>query len=373
MHFHVRTVSPRQLAGLWSTAMALLPEVSSSYARFERHTRDSEHQYVFRDPKELTRTRLAVRPGEMHFQFISICGAGTDFPSTARHAIPKGNWPTSAAGCTPMATPASSGSSAPVRSARSPVLSMCAASSSMSMPRRARRSRPRRCNAIGALYAVEEAIRAHPPERRAAVRQTEAKGRFDDLERWLRTQLPKLSAKTPLTAAIRYALTRLKRLRPYLEHGFLELDNNAAERALRPIVLGRKNYLFMGSQMCSTASPTIPATASTSCCPGTACPTKLFPKPPDIARAGSANAYECPRNGIWKTLGISRHFPTGIPQPSKTPRHAGLRLALATRDKPGAKLQSLHSRSVSTRLDRADRFDGLPLEGLLNHDVDPRL
>ena len=51
------------------------------------------------------------------------------------------------------------------------------------------------------------------------------------LEHWLHTQLPRLSAKTPLAAAIRYALTRLQRLRPYLEHGFLELDNNAAERS----------------------------------------------------------------------------------------------------------------------------------------------
>ena len=50
-----------------------------------------------------------------------------------------------------------------------------------------------------------------------------------------------------MAAAIRYALTRLQRLRPYLEHGFLELDNNAAERAMRPIVVGRKNYLFLGS------------------------------------------------------------------------------------------------------------------------------
>ena len=46
---------------------------------------------------------------------------------------------------------------------------------------------------------------------------------------------------------IRHALTRLKRLRPYIEHGFLEIDNNPAERAMRPIALGRKNYLFMGS------------------------------------------------------------------------------------------------------------------------------
>ena len=100
---------------------------------------------------------------------------------------------------------------------------------------------------IAALYAVEDELRGQPPQRRAAARGDRAKPLFDDLERWLRTQLPRLSAKTPLAAAIRYALARLKRLRPYLAHGFLEVDNNAAERALRPIALGRKNYLFMGS------------------------------------------------------------------------------------------------------------------------------
>ncbi len=54
--------------------------------------------------------------------------------------------------------------------------------------------------------------------------------------------------RTPLAEAIRYALTRMKKLRPYLDHGFLEPDNNAAERSMRPIALGRKNYLFMGSE-----------------------------------------------------------------------------------------------------------------------------
>ena len=43
-------------------------------------------------------------------------------------------------------------------------------------------------------------------------------------------------------------LLRKKRLRPYLENGFLELDNNSAERSMRPIALGRKNYPFMGSE-----------------------------------------------------------------------------------------------------------------------------
>ena len=100
---------------------------------------------------------------------------------------------------------------------------------------------------IAALYALEEPIRGQAPQHRAAARQTQARPLLNDLEHWLHTQLPRLSAKTPLAAAIGYALTRLQRLRPYLEHGFLELDNNAAERAMRPLALGRKNYLFMGS------------------------------------------------------------------------------------------------------------------------------
>ena len=58
----------------------------------------------------------------------------------------------------------------------------------------------------------------------------------------------RISGKSSLAGAIRYALTRIKKLRPWLEYGFLELDNNTAERSMRPIALGRKNYLFMGSE-----------------------------------------------------------------------------------------------------------------------------
>ena len=61
-------------------------------------------------------------------------------------------------------------------------------------------------------------------------------------------QLTTISGKSPLAAAIRYALTRMERLRPYLDNGILELDNNAAERGMRAIALGRKNYLFVGSE-----------------------------------------------------------------------------------------------------------------------------
>ena len=71
---------------------------------------------------------------------------------------------------------------------------------------------------------------------------------FDGLESWLHDQLPTISGKSPLAMAIRYGLTRMKRLRPCLDHGFLELDNNTAERAMRSVAVGRKNYLFVGSQ-----------------------------------------------------------------------------------------------------------------------------
>lgn len=100
---------------------------------------------------------------------------------------------------------------------------------------------------IAQLYAIEKLARGSPPDRRIEIREAKAKPIFDDLETCLNAQLPSLSAKIPLAAAIRYAAIRIKRLRPYLEHGILELDDNAAERAMRAIALGRKSYLFVGS------------------------------------------------------------------------------------------------------------------------------
>jgi transposase len=101
---------------------------------------------------------------------------------------------------------------------------------------------------IAQLYGVEKDVRGQSPEVRVTARQSRSKPIFEDLETWLHAQLPKISGKSPLAKAIRYALTRMKKLRTWLDHGFLELDNNAAERSMRPIALGRKNYLFMGSQ-----------------------------------------------------------------------------------------------------------------------------
>lgn len=101
---------------------------------------------------------------------------------------------------------------------------------------------------IAQLYAVEKEARGLPPDRRVEIRQARSAPIFDGLESWLHDQLPTISGKSPLAMAIRYGLTRMKRLRPYLDHGFLELDNNTAERAMRSVAIGRKNYLFVGSQ-----------------------------------------------------------------------------------------------------------------------------
>jgi hypothetical protein len=101
---------------------------------------------------------------------------------------------------------------------------------------------------IAELYAVKKAAGGSPPDKRVEIRQVKAKPAFHRLEAWLNAQLRNISGKSPLAAAIRYALTRMVRLRPYLDHGILEIDNNTAERAMRSIALGRKNYLYVGSK-----------------------------------------------------------------------------------------------------------------------------
>ncbi|WP_131727631.1 IS66 family transposase, partial [Thalassovita autumnalis] len=100
---------------------------------------------------------------------------------------------------------------------------------------------------IAQLYAVEKEARGKSPEERVALRQAKAKPDFDNLELWLQGQLRKISGKTKLAEAIRYALNRMPKARGYLSDGRLELDNNTCERTMRPVALGRKNYLFMGS------------------------------------------------------------------------------------------------------------------------------
>src|SRR5512142_756066 len=100
---------------------------------------------------------------------------------------------------------------------------------------------------IGALYGIEEQIRGKPPDERRAVRRSQSKPLLDLLRQWFESTLPKLSRKSDTTAAIRYALSRWDALLRFVDDGCIEMDNNAAERSLRGVALGRKNYLFAGS------------------------------------------------------------------------------------------------------------------------------
>jgi transposase len=100
---------------------------------------------------------------------------------------------------------------------------------------------------IGQLYAIEKEIRGRPPDQRRTVRQTRSRPLLVSLHDWFEASLLKLSRKSDTTAAIRYALTRWDALVRYCDDGRIEIDNCAAERALRAVALGRKNYLFAGS------------------------------------------------------------------------------------------------------------------------------
>jgi transposase len=100
---------------------------------------------------------------------------------------------------------------------------------------------------IGALYAIEKEIHGRSPEQRREMRNTRSRPLLGSLKQWLEETLVKLSKKSDTAMAVRYALGRWEALLRYCDDERLEIDNNAAERALRAVALGRKNYLFAGS------------------------------------------------------------------------------------------------------------------------------
>jgi transposase len=102
---------------------------------------------------------------------------------------------------------------------------------------------------IGALYAVESDIRGQPADQRRAVRCERSRPLLDSMKDWFTQTLERISQKSETAKAIRYALTRWEALNRYCDDGRIEIDNNAAERALRCVALGRKNYLFAGSDV----------------------------------------------------------------------------------------------------------------------------
>jgi transposase len=100
---------------------------------------------------------------------------------------------------------------------------------------------------IGRLFAIEREISGRSPEQRLAARQEHSLPLLDALKSFLDTALDRISGKSSLAQAIRYATTRWEALLRFTRDGRLKMSNNAAERAIRPLALGRKNYLFAGS------------------------------------------------------------------------------------------------------------------------------
>src|SRR5204863_9640938 len=100
---------------------------------------------------------------------------------------------------------------------------------------------------IEPLFDHSRPIAVSPTIIRRAERQRTAQPRIDELATWLDEQLKKLPGKSDLAGAIRYARSRWHALTRYLEDGRLEISNNPAENQIRPAALGRKNWLFCGS------------------------------------------------------------------------------------------------------------------------------
>jgi hypothetical protein len=100
---------------------------------------------------------------------------------------------------------------------------------------------------IAVLYRIEAEIRGRSAEERRAVRQARSRPVVEGLAPWLGEQLSRISQKSRLAEAIRYALSRWAGLSLFLEDGRIEIDSNTVERAIRPLALTRKNALFAGS------------------------------------------------------------------------------------------------------------------------------
>jgi transposase len=100
---------------------------------------------------------------------------------------------------------------------------------------------------IAQLFDIERAANGLPPEMRQRIRQSHAEPRIEELAAFFDGTLPRLSGKRELAGSIRYARSRWAALTRYLSDGRLEISNNAAERAIRPLALGRKNWIFAGS------------------------------------------------------------------------------------------------------------------------------
>ena len=107
---------------------------------------------------------------------------------------------------------------------------------------------------IQKLYAIEKQIKDEPPDVRYDIRQTQARPVIDKLKAWVEKSLPSVPPKSAIGKALVYLHNQWDRLIGYLDDGRYPIDNNPAERAIRPFTIGRKNWLFSHSQAGAKAS-----------------------------------------------------------------------------------------------------------------------
>ncbi len=100
---------------------------------------------------------------------------------------------------------------------------------------------------IATLYRIEDTIRGRPPDQRLRARKEHAAPLMAELRDWLDATRSRISGRSNLAGAIRYASSRWAALTLILRDGRACIDNSAAERAMRPIAVGRRNWTFAGS------------------------------------------------------------------------------------------------------------------------------
>lgn len=109
-------------------------------------------------------------------------------------------------------------------------------------------------DAIAKIYSLEKSFKDLTDEERFTERLNKAKPILDNLYVWLQTETKKTLPKSKLGEAIKYSLNQWDKLIAFLKDGRLAVDNNLAERAIKPFVIGRKNFLFSKSPKGATAS-----------------------------------------------------------------------------------------------------------------------
>jgi transposase len=110
---------------------------------------------------------------------------------------------------------------------------------------------------INQLFAIERDLKQLSPQERLKVRDEKSRPLTEDFQEWLKGILPGVLPKSLFGTAVNYGLNQWDKLVRFLEDGRIEIDNNRAERSIKPFVIGRKNFLFCNTPKGATASAVI--------------------------------------------------------------------------------------------------------------------